>query len=44
MFQRGLSLKETCRLQAQSTYAVLVDAVTKLFIGQPPELTWLRQS
>ena len=42
--ERILSLKETCRLQAQSTYTVLVDAVTKLFIGQPPDLTWLRQS
>lgn len=41
--ERILSLKETCRLQAQSTYTVLVDAVTKLFIGQPPDLTWLRQ-
>lgn len=41
--ERILSLKETCRLQAQSTYAVLVDAVTKLFRGQPPDLAWLRQ-
>jgi transposase len=41
--ERILSLKETCRLQAQSTYTVLVDAVTKLFRGQPPDLTWLRQ-
>ena len=40
---RLLSLKETCRLQAQSTYAVLVEAVTKLFRGQPPDLAWLRQ-
>ena len=41
--ERILSLKETCRLQAQSTYTVLVDAVTKLFRGQPPDLAWLRQ-
>ena len=41
---RILSLQETCRLQAQSTYAVLVDAVTNLFSGQPPELAWLCQS
>ena len=40
--ERILSLKETCRLQAQSTYTVLVDAVTKLFTGQPPDLAWLR--
>ena len=36
--ERILSLKETCRLQAQSTYAVLVEAVTNLFRGQPPDL------
>jgi len=36
-----LSLKETCRLQAQSTYTVLVDAVTNLFRGQPPDLAWI---
>jgi transposase len=41
--ERILSLKETCRLQAQSTYTVLVDAVTNLFRGQPPALAWLRQ-
>ncbi len=41
--ERILSLKETCRLQARSTYPVLVDAVTKLLRGQPPELAWLCQ-
>jgi transposase len=41
--ERILSLKETCRLQAQSTYAVLVDAVTNLFRRQPPDLAWLHQ-
>jgi transposase len=40
--ERILSLKETCRLQTRSTYTVLVDAVTKLFMGQPPDLAWLR--
>ena len=39
--ERILSLKETCRLQARSTYTVLVDAVTSLFHGQQPELSWL---
>jgi len=39
--ERILSLKETCRLQAQSTYTVLVDAVTNLFRGQPPDLAWI---
>ena len=41
--ERILSRKETCRLQAQSTYTVLVDAVTNLFMGQSPALAWLRQ-
>jgi transposase len=41
--ERILSLKETCRLQARSTYPVLVEAVTSLFTGQPPDLAWLRQ-
>ena len=41
--ERILSLKEACRLQTQSTYTVLVDAVTNLFRGQPPDLAWLRQ-
>ena len=41
--ERILSLKETCRLQTQSTSAVLVDAVTNLFMGQPPDLAWLRR-
>ena len=41
--ERILSLKETCRLQAQSTYPVLVDAITTPFKGQPPDLAWLRQ-
>ena len=41
--ERILSLKETCRLQARSTYAVLVDAVSNLFTGQPPDVAWLAQ-
>jgi transposase len=39
--ERILTLKETCRLQARSTYAVLVDAVTRFFYGQPPDLSWI---
>src|SRR5262245_42368506 len=39
--ERILSLKETCRLQARATYAVLVDAVTSFFQGQQPNLSWL---
>jgi transposase len=42
--ERILSLKETCRLHARSTYQVLVDAVTSLFTHQQPDLTWLAQS
>ena len=41
--ERILSLKETCRLRAISTYTVLVDAVTCFFHGQSPELGWLNQ-
>ena len=39
--ERILSLRETCRLRARSTYTVLVDAITSFFHGQPPELSWL---
>ena len=39
--ERILSLKETCRLQARAPYTVLVDAVTSLFHGQQPDLSWL---
>jgi transposase len=39
--ERILSLKETCRLQARSTYMVLVDAVASLFQGQQPDLSWI---
>ena len=39
--ERILSLKETCRLQARATYAVLVDAMTRFFQGQQPDLSWL---
>jgi transposase len=39
--ERILSLKETCRLQARSTYAVLVDAVRSYFHEQLPNTAWL---
>jgi transposase len=39
--ERILSLKETCRLQARATYAVLVDAVRCYFHGQLPDTAWL---
>ena len=41
--ERILSLKETCRLHARSTYAVLVNAVESLFHSQRPELAWIGQ-
>ena len=40
-WERMLSLKETCRLQAQSTYTVLVDAVSSLFTHRPLALAWI---
>jgi transposase len=40
--ERILSLKETCRLRARSTYTVLVDAVSRCFHGQQPDLAWLQ--
>jgi hypothetical protein len=42
--ERILSLKETCRLHAVSTYYVLVDAVSSFFCGQQPDLAWLQRS
>jgi transposase len=39
--ERILSLKETCRLHARSTYAVLVEAVGSLFTNRQPDLTWI---
>src|SRR5215813_6823053 len=41
--ERILSLKETCRLQARATYAVLVDAVSSFFHGQAPALSWMNE-
>jgi transposase len=40
--ERILSLKETCRLRAISTYQVLVDAVSSFFCGQQPHLACLQ--
>jgi transposase len=40
--ERILSLKETCRLRAVSTYEILVDAVRSFFHGQQPDLVWLQ--
>lgn len=40
--ERILSLKETCRLRAVSTYQVLVDAISSCFRGHQPDLAWLQ--
>src|SRR5918911_2257734 len=42
--ERILSLKETCRLHARATSTVLVDALTRFFHGQQPDLSWIAQS
>ena len=39
--ERTLSLRHTCRQLGQATFRVLVDAVTSLFCGRPPDLSWL---
>jgi transposase len=39
--ERIVSLKETCRLRARATYAVLVDVLTRFFQGQQPDLSWI---
>lgn len=41
--ERLLSLRETCRFRARSTYTVLVDAVTSFFHGQQPDLSWITE-
>jgi transposase len=39
--ERSVSLRQTCRQIGQSTFPVLVDAVTNLFGGRQPDLSWL---
>ena len=39
--ERSLSLRQTCRQKGQSTFRVLVDAVTSFFQGSQPNLSWL---
>ena len=39
--ERTLSLRHTCRQLGQSTFGVLVEAVTSLFQGRHPDLAWL---
>ena len=42
--ERTLSLRHTCRQLGQSTFRILVDAVTSLFCGRQPDLSWLDQT
>jgi len=39
--KRILSVRKTCRLRGQSTFPVLVEAVTCYFNGQPPDVSWI---
>lgn len=39
--ERSLSLRQTCRQLGQSTYTILVDALTSFFAGRQPDLAWL---
>jgi transposase len=39
--ERTLSLRQTCRQLGQSTFGVLVDAITCSFQGRQPDLAWL---
>jgi transposase len=39
--ERTVSLRQTCRQLGQSTFGVLVDAVTSFFQGRQPDLAWL---
>ena len=39
--ERSLSLRHTCRQLGQSTYSILVDALTSLLHGRQPDLAWL---
>jgi transposase len=39
--ERTWSLRHTCRQRGQSTFGVLVEAITSLFCGRQPDLSWL---
>jgi len=39
--ERTVSLRPTCRPRGQLTFRILVDAVTSLFCGRQPALSWL---
>jgi transposase len=39
--ERVLSVRHTCRIRGQPTFAMLVEAVTCLFKGKVPNLSWI---
>lgn len=41
--ERVLSLRHTCRIRGRPTFPILVDAVTSLFKGERPDLSWITQ-
>jgi hypothetical protein len=41
--ERVLSLRHTCRIRGRPTFPILVDAVSCLFKGEKPDLSWLTQ-
>jgi transposase len=41
--ERVLSLRHTCRIRGRSTFPVLVEAVSCLFKGERPDLSWITQ-
>ena len=42
--ERLLSFRQTCRIRAQATFPLLVDAFKSLFKEHPPDLAWLSRS
>jgi len=41
--ERVLSLRHTCRIRGRPTFPVLVEAVSCLFKGEKPDLSWITQ-
>ena len=41
--ERVLSLRHTCRIRGRPTFPILVEAVSCLFSGETPDLSWITQ-
>jgi transposase len=39
--ERVLSLRHTCRIRGRPTFPMLVEAVSCLFKGEKPDLSWI---